>query len=294
MVTVFDREFVHVSEEVQQELRSLAEEGVIYQYMFLEDDDPTPTYVRIRLHPAEMVRYVSGAWAHEQFLGEINRGLAADVALDTVDDQRIATEVRQYNVWASAAGQGSLYCLAAFLGSELENLLCSAIPGRFDVIGRTYEHDRRHLLRDIVAALPEAVNHLSRTARQGLSGLEFSAEEQVRDLLFCMLRGVFPDAQLEDPTEKQAGRSKRIDVVLRTISTVIELKFVRESNHGSIGDELRIDIESYPRHSAAKTLLCVVWDPNRALRDRHTLVHDLSGRRTRDGREFAVEVIVVP
>lgn len=36
------------------------------------------------------------------------------------------------------------------------------------------------------------------------------------------------------------------------------------------------------------------WDPDRVISDRSVVAHDLSGKRTRDGRSFNVDVLFYP
>jgi hypothetical protein len=158
----------------------------------------------------------------------------------------------------------------------------------------SYTADRRFLLSEIISSFPTVATFLEERDG-GRPGFAVETEQDLRDLLFALLKPVFSDAILEDPAPKLGGGSKRIDLVIRTIETVVELKFVRDLGHARrIADELRVDIESYHSHPACKRLVCVVWDPGRSIRDRESLIADLSGARQKDRKTFVVEVRVLP
>lgn len=109
-----------------------------------------------------------------------------------------------------------------------------------------------------------------------------------------MIRGVYPDALVEDPTEKHAGRSKSVDLVIPGIRTLVEFKYIKSGSLKTYVDELKVDIGSYPRHSLCGHLFCVVWDPQQLVSDRKSVIEDLAGPRTHAGRSFTVEVMFIP
>jgi hypothetical protein len=203
--------------------------------------------------------------------------------------------VRAYNEWATANNYlDQLYCPAAFIGEDLEELTCSFVQGRAEVLGREYAHDRRYLLKEILGQIPQSVSYLSRPTRSGIHDLNFDSELTIRDIAFVMIRGVFPDALVEDPTEKHAGRSKNVDLVIPRIDTIIEFKYVKTGNLRTYVDELKVDIVSYPKHSRCGHLFCVVWDPQQLVTDRKSVVEDLAGPRTQAGKSYTVEVMFIP
>ncbi len=267
-------------------------EGSLYDYLFQDDQDDF-AYVRIRLRPAELVRYVDGLHAYEVFLAGVARGLSKEDALATVTSLTIRHSVKQYNEWAHHTGAGQEYCPAAFLGDELEELICTNVPRRHEILGQTYAADRRFLLDEVVRGLPYVVAYL-KDRQGGRAPYIVENEQDLRDLMYVLLKPILPDATLEDPTPKLAGGSKRIDIVVPTIKTVVELKYVRNRGHATrVADELRTDIESYHSHPTCSRLLCVVWDSARLLPDPAALMRDLSGSRRKEASAFVVDVRVV-
>jgi len=275
-------------------LQSLSLESAIYGYLW-NDEDHAFWQTRIRLRPDELVRYVDAMRALDQFYSAMDSGLNGDAALDRVSSREIRARVRAYNEWAAASNYlDQLYCPAAFVGEDLEELTCSVVAGRAEVLGRGYAHDRRHLLKEILSQVPQSVSYLSRPARSGIHDLAFDSELTIRDIAFAMVRGIFPDALVEDPTEKHAGRSKNVDLVIPGIRTIVEFKYIKPGNRGVYVDELKIDIGSYPKHSLCGHLFCVIWDPGQLVSDRKAVIEDLAGPRSHSGRSFTVEVMFIP
>jgi hypothetical protein len=294
MIDIFGQRFEHLPSEFEAELQSLSLESAIYNYLWHEEDHEF-WQTRIRFRPDELVKYVDAMRALDEFYSAKGSGLNGEAALGRVSNMGIRARVRAYNEWAAVNNYlDQLYCPAAFMGEDLEDLICSVVPGRAEVLGREYAHDRRYLLKEILSQIPQSVSYWSRPARSGIYSLSFDSELTIRDIAFVMIRGVFPDALVEDPTEKHAGRSKNIDLVIPAISTLIEFKYIKPGNRQTYVDELKVDIVSYPRHSACGHLFCVIWDPQQLVTDRKSVVEDLAGPRTHAGRSFTVEVVFIP
>jgi len=149
------------------------------------------------------------------------------------------------------------------------------------------------LLMILVRGLPRAMHPLTHR-RKDAQPLSFSSEYDVQDLLHALLRPWVADIRPEEFTPSYAGSSTRMDFLLPTHSLVIELKFVRDQNHGKrIGDELIIDIEHYRRHPGCKFLWCVIYDPEKLLLNAEGLKTDLDGRRDTPDGTVTVNVLVL-
>ena len=201
----------------------------------------------------------------------------------------------EYNEWTVEQGQpDTMFCFAAFEGEHLEDLMCSIVPGRHEILGQSYTGDRRFLLQEILEMFPQSVTFLDvRASRRPAFKIE--EEQDVRDLLYSIVKCVFPDAKLEEFTLKHAGGTKRIDIVIPSLSIVIEIKFVRDAKHARrVADELKIDFESYHVHPHCKTLIAYVWDVQNLVPDRFNFIKDLRGLRVKGDHRFNVEVVVKP
>lgn len=147
------------------------------------------------------------------------------------------------------------------------------------------------LVLRVVDSFPTIVRLLGHRAH-GRPDFCVSNEYDAQDLLFAILRSVFEDARREDFAPHFGAKAKRIDIVIPSAETLIEVKCVRNAKHARlIDDELKIDIESYHSHSSCRRLIAMVYDPGCFIIDSSPL-EQLSGPRTKLGRDFLVQVLV--
>ncbi|HET7232079.1 MAG TPA: hypothetical protein VFJ16_18880 [Longimicrobium sp.] len=290
MVQLFGREFRHSDASHVQDLDTLEREGAIYAE-FSRGSTGRFSQCRIRFTPKEIVEYVEAATAYDEFLGYYNITGDPEDALALIQNIRIREQVKEYN---ESAGDDTVYCFAAFLGGDLESLVCGGEDERYEFFAESYSGDRKYLLREIIELFPDVATFLRcRTGKR--PNFEISAEQDVRDLLYAMLKGILPDAKLEEFTPQHALSSKRVDICIPSMKLLIEVKFVRNRTHARrVADELKIDIESYFPHPHCDELMVVVWDPNRHITDRRIFIQDLRGLREKGGKRFTVEVTVQP
>lgn len=190
----------------------------------------------------------------------------------------------------------------------LEETLLKIISTDFDVptqviledlerklLRTTYDNrSADQLMRSILQNFPNAIKKIITDRRKGHSEFEINDEYDVQDLLYVILKSAFPELKDEDPIEKHGGKGSRIDLILREEGLLIEVKMIKEkdSNETKFIGELKIDIESYHQCPWLKKLYCFVYDPFNKTKDIKNF-EDLNGKRTKQGHEFDVEVIVV-
>ena len=151
----------------------------------------------------------------------------------------------------------------------------------------------KELLDTLVKGLRRAMYPLT-YRRKGAQAISFSNEYDVQDLLHALLRPWVADIRPEEFTPSYAGSSTRMDFLLPAHKIVIELKFVRDRNHGKkIGDELIVDIDHYQQHPGSSRLWCVVFDPDHLLTNAQGLKTDLEGQRTTKSGSVYVRVSVL-
>lgn len=149
------------------------------------------------------------------------------------------------------------------------------------------------LLEVLVKGLPRAMHPLT-YRRKGAQPLRFESEYDLQDLLHSLLRPWVADIRPEEYTPSYAGSSTRMDFLLPRYSTVIELKHIRDQNHGKkVGDELILDVAHYQRHQACRNLWCVVYDPGHLIPNPNGLAEDLEGERSSPDGEVHVKAVVV-
>ena len=116
-------------------------------------------------------------------------------------------------------------------------------------------------------------------------------EYDVQDLLHALLRLHFDDVRPEEVSPSYAGKSSRMDFLLKAEQLVVEVKMTRDSlGEKDVGGQLIEDIARYAKHPDCKTLVCFVYDPEHRISNPDGIEHDLSG--TRDG--LPVKVFIAP
>ena len=117
-------------------------------------------------------------------------------------------------------------------------------------------------------------------------------EYDVQNLLSALLILYFDDIRTEEWTPSYAGKSAKMDFLLKKNKIVVEVKMTREKlADKEIGDQLIIDIERYKEHPDCNTLICFIYDPNGKIANSHALIGDLQNQ-SRD--DLKVIVLVYP
>lgn len=126
----------------------------------------------------------------------------------------------------------------------------------------------------------------------GRSTIQIEDEYDVQDLLHALLKIYFDDIRTEEVCPSYAGRSSRVDFLLKTQRVMIEVKKTRKSlGEKEIGEQLIIDTARYSNHPDIDTLVCFVYDPEELIKNPKGMITDLEKRSTND---IEVRVFIVP
>lgn len=135
---------------------------------------------------------------------------------------------------------------------------------------------------DIDTELKRIFSHFHRIVKQlrkrhdGRPTLDVSDEYDVQDLLHALLRLYFDDIRAEEWTPSYAGKSARMDFLLKKEKTVIEIKMTRKGlTNKELGDQLIVDIKRYQSHPDCDHLICFVYDPEGRINNPTGIVNDL-------------------
>ncbi|MFD2574684.1 hypothetical protein ACFSUS_28910 [Spirosoma soli] len=121
--------------------------------------------------------------------------------------------------------------------------------------------------------------------------IDISDEYDVQDLLHALLTIDFNDIRAEEWTPSYAGKSSRMDFLLKEFKIVIEVKKTRVGlTAKEVGTQLIEDIARYRSHLDCETLLCFVYDPEGYVGNPRGIENDLS----RDEGEIKVRVYIRP
>lgn len=153
----------------------------------------------------------------------------------------------------------------------------------------TFEQDIE-LVKNIMLRFHAVVIQL-RKRHDDRSTLDVSDEYDVQDLLRALLYLHFDDVRPEEWTPSYAGKSSRVDFLLKQENIVIEVKKTRSGlGAKEIGDQLILDIARYSNNPDCKSLICMIYDPENRIQNPGGIEADLSGNKG----GISVEVYVVP
>ncbi|MCB9001216.1 MAG: hypothetical protein H6537_04485 [Bacteroidales bacterium] len=118
-------------------------------------------------------------------------------------------------------------------------------------------------------------------------------EYDVQDILYVILKSIFPNLRDEDPIPKVGAKSTKIDLIIREERILIEVKMIKskDTNETHFIEELKIDFESYHECQWLNKLYCFVYDPYKKTRDISNF-KDLNGERIKGEHRYNVEVII--
>ncbi len=149
------------------------------------------------------------------------------------------------------------------------------------------------VVRDILNNFSNAIQKIIKNRRKDHPNFKIKDEYDVQDILYVILKSVFPNLRDEDAIAKVGAKTTKIDLIIREEKVLIEVKMIKEkdSNETHFIEQLKIDFESYHECKWLRKLFCFVYDPYKKTRDISNF-HDLNGERTKGEHNFNVEVIV--
>ena len=246
-------------------------------------------HVRIDFTAEERDEFARRSWAYELFL-RAKPTWAADVP---GIDEDIAREADSYSAVLEDGEEISppYHCFAAFLGRHLEALTC-------------FRNERETIIQldGREAALFEvkrAIYSLTATIRyfndreKGLAPWTISCEDDVRDLLYVMLRPRIFDIEKEEAIPPKAGTHRVADLCSNHTPFLLELKWIgRKGDWKKKVREIYVDIQTYVKHQASDTIFFVIVDNVRDIQDPRKLEREVTKRQTIDGREVDVVLLI--
>ena len=152
------------------------------------------------------------------------------------------------------------HCPAAFMGPELEELVCTNVQGRYIILEEFGTESLLSTLQKAVDALTPSIR-LFQNREKGLSQWPISREDDVRDLLYVILRAAINDITREEPVPSRSGTHRFVDLCSNIARLLIEIKWIkRKGSWKRIIKEIHDDTQSYIRHPACQNLVFIVID----------------------------------
>lgn len=107
--------------------------------------------------------------------------------------------------------------------------------------------------------------------------IDIQDEYDVQDLFHALLHIEFEDIRPEDSVPSNAGKSSRVDFLLKPERIVVEIKKTRRGlGAKEVGSQLIEDIHRYSSHPDCDALICFVYDPEGRVSNPRGLESDLN------------------
>lgn len=138
-----------------------------------------------------------------------------------------------------------------------------------------------------------AILKISKNRRKGHPEFLIKDEYDVQDILYTILKAIFPKLKHEEPTPSVGISFNKIDFILEDEGILIETKMLKETDKDEkkVTDELKVDIQSYYKKEKIKNLICFVYDPFKKIKDKNNL-YELNSEQTINGNKFLVKIII--
>ena len=247
----FGKQWKELDSGTIEDLWTLERERTVYADHWQDDLDDFRR-VRIRFTEEETREYVRSLWAYEAFLRAGSPTSASQVPEIPPD---IAKRADEY-VLVSRHQEGPPYhCIAGFIGPHLEALVCT--------------NERSEILQELgtsalLTTVQRAIDSLTPSMRlfnrreKGLATWPVTSEDDVRDLLYAVLRASVSDLKREEAVPSRAGTHAIVDICSRLARVFIELKWIGQSGRWKrVIKQINDDIQSYVVDPDWVRLFCI-------------------------------------
>lgn len=180
--------------------------------------------------------------------------------------------------------------IGAMDDSAFEKLLPKSKESKETPKEKNYIETSLSIIEKICARFHLVVRQL-RERHDSRPTLDVDDEYDVQDLIHALLKLFFEDIRPEEWTPSYAGKSSRMDFLLKNHRTVIEIKKTRKGlGAKEVGTQLIDDIVRYRKHSDCKVLICFVYDPEGRITNPRGLENDLSHQ----DKDIEVKILIRP
>ena len=215
----FGKDFQTLDDKHIRELMTLEREQAIYTDHWIEKLKDF-RHVRIRFKKPEVDEYVRRMWAYELFrragspeLATSVKGIDADIAQDADRYAMPTKDGKAIHPW---------HCIAGFLGSHLESLVCTNL--RHEILEEQGQELLLSVVKRAIDSLTPVIRLFSKREKR-LQNWAVTSEDDVRDLLYAMLRPAVDDLIREDPVPSKAGSFRIVDLASSVSGLFIEIKW---------------------------------------------------------------------
>ena len=283
------KEFTHIPEHVRSDLDTLASECAVYADHWI-DEIGDFRHVKIDFTEEERKDYFRRSWAYELF---VRAGLPKWASETPGIDPEVAKDADSYSIKTRDGLEIAppYHCFAAFLGRHLEALTCAESDRRTVIQLKGREAVIQDAARSIAALTPTIRSFNNR--EKGLNQWSISREDDVRDLLYVMLRARVFDITKEEPVPSLAGSYSFVDLCSKSVRLLIEVKWIDTKGEWKrVLREINDDIQKYPTHPSCEDLWFVIVDNVRDIEDPLQFEAQISGIQIVRGHNIKIRAFV--
>jgi hypothetical protein len=121
--------------------------------------------------------------------------------------------------------------------------------------------------------------------------IKINDEYDVQDLLYVILKSIFPQIKYEDDISNYGGSSKRLDFYLQEDGIILEVKEINKADDKKYTKQMKEDLQSYHVVNNLSYIIFFIYAPN-AIQDVNSFL-EMEGQQTIQNKTFNVIVIVI-
>ena len=126
-------------------------------------------------------------------------------------------------------------------------------------------HDQpKDIIINILKEFSNSIKRITLKRRKDHDKFIIKDEYDVQDLLYVILKSMFPKMLQEENTPQVGGKTERTDFMFKEFGIILEIKMIKESDKDEkeFVKQIKVDIESYYRENP-KYIIFFIYDPQK-------------------------------
>lgn len=126
-------------------------------------------------------------------------------------------------------------------------------------------HDEpKDIIINILKEFSNSIKRITLKRRKDHDKFIIKDEYDVQDLLYVILKSMFPKMLQEENTPQVGGKTERTDFMFKEFGIILEIKMIKESDKDEkeFIKQIKVDIESYYRENP-KYIIFFIYDPQK-------------------------------
>lgn len=148
-----------------------------------------------------------------------------------------------------------------------------------------------NVLLNILGSFPDVVSRL-KYRRPGKETLLIKDEYDVQDIVYIMLKGIFPTLQYEDPMPKVGLNSSRADFTIIDLGVFLETKIIsKKGKEKEIQQQCLTDIQNYGKQEGCQKIIFFIYDPEKCIDNQYAFKNGIGNNCSFE--EKSIEIITL-